>query len=186
MAGQVVRTPDSEVPDVGNGLWERVQDAVAAESGADKSLWNGKINYTDPERRIRGSATAGGTLKLNQDVVVRPLQEMYATRGQPATEQQWIERRNALKTVGHEFTHLTAPEHHDHDDRLADMRQPEYKPIEEGITEAWSQAALDDLADRSLPPDLGRAGEGGPWAPVLPGLGTGGPLVRRRDRGRGR
>lgn len=153
MAGEVVRTPDSEVPDL-DGLWERVRDAVAARSGADKSLWNGTLHYSDPAQKVRGSASSDGTLRLSRDLVVEPLQEMYATRGQPATNEQWIARRNALKTVAHEYTHLTAPDHHDYADRLSDMRQPQFKPLEEGVTEAWSQAALDDLADRVLPPDL--------------------------------
>ncbi|MFI5729507.1 hypothetical protein ACIA49_05245 [Kribbella sp. NPDC051587] len=149
----VVRTADSQVPDVGDGLWERVRDAVQAESGAATSLWNGRIDYTK-EPGNRGEAWDNGTVCFDQALVVQHLQEMYATRGQPATREQWIARRNALKTVAHEFSHLASPDGYTHADRLAGMQKPETRPIEEGVTEAWSQAALDDLADRVLPPDL--------------------------------
>ncbi|MFK4088761.1 hypothetical protein ACI2LF_31895 [Kribbella sp. NPDC020789] len=147
------RHPDSQVPDVGNGLWERVRDAVQAASGAGQSLWNGRLDYTD-KPNTRGSAASNGQMRLNQKLVVEPLQEMYATRGQPATREQWIARRNALKTVAHEFSHLASPDGYTHADRLAGMKKPGTRPLEEGVTEAWSQAALDDLADRVLPPEM--------------------------------
>lgn len=149
-----VRDPNSEVPDLDNGLWERVRDAVAAETGADKSLWNGRIDYTDPDKRIRGSASADGTMRLSEKLVVKPLQDLYEKRGQPSTLEERAERRNALKTAGHEFSHLTAPQEHQYSDRLAGMQQTQYKPIEEGVTEAWSYSQVDKLADRVLPPDL--------------------------------
>src|SRR5690242_12871640 len=114
------RSPDSEVPDVGDGLWERVRDAVQADAGADTSLWNGRLDYIT-RSNIRGSASANGQMRLNREAVVEPLQEMYATRGQPATQQQWVQRRNALKTTGHEFTHLASPADHSHADRSAEM-----------------------------------------------------------------
>ncbi|TDD45778.1 hypothetical protein E1263_37880 [Kribbella antibiotica] len=149
----VVRTADSEVPDVGDGLWERVRDAVQAESSADTSLWNGQIDYTE-EPGTRGEAWDNGRICFNQESVVQPLQDMYATQGQPATAQQWVLRRNALKTVAHEFSHLASPDGYTHGDRLAGMKLKGTRPLEEGVTEAWSQAAVDRLADRVLPPDM--------------------------------
>ena len=153
MAGRAVRSANSEIPDLDNGLWERVQDAVAAESGSAVSLWSGQLNYTDnPE--YRGAAYSDGKIELNRTLVVEPLQEMYATRGQPATAEQWSIRRNALKTVAHEFDHLAGPDGFTHDRWLNDLKPLEYRPLEEGVTEAWSQAKLDAIADRTLPPDL--------------------------------
>ena len=153
MAERMVRSADSEVPDLGNGLWERVRDAVSAESGSRTSLWNGTLNYTT-EETYRGAAYPNGKVELNRELVVEPLQQMYATRGQPATEQQWIERRNALKTVAHEFNHLAGPEGFTHARWNADLGPMEFRPLEEGVTEAWSQGQLDQIADRVLPPDL--------------------------------
>src|SRR6478736_5575212 len=97
MAG-IVRSAGSEIPDLDNGLWERVRDAVLVQSGSRTSLWNGQLNYT-PNDDARGLAYPDGTVQLNRSMVVEPLQQMYATRGQPAGQQQWIERRNALKTT---------------------------------------------------------------------------------------
>ena len=153
MAVPVGRHPGSEVPDVGHGLWERVRDAVLAESGAAKSLWNGKLSYTDPERRVRGSASAYGDVNFSRDLVVQPLQELYEQRGRPNSPEQLVSWRNAVKTVAHEFSHLAAERGFEYADRVAGMRQPEFSPIEEGTTEAWSQARLDRVIDRVIPAD---------------------------------
>ncbi|MER7244072.1 hypothetical protein [Kribbella sp. NPDC000426] len=153
MAGGMVRSANSEIPDLDNGLWERVRDAVATESGSAVSLWNGDLHYTD-DPTIRGAAYTDGTVRLNRTLVVQPLQEMYATRGEPATLEEWGIRRNALKTVCHEFDHLAGPEGFTHERWTADLQPLEYRPLEEGVTEAWSQAQLDSIADRVLPPDL--------------------------------
>jgi hypothetical protein len=162
----VSRSADSDVPDVDNGLWERIRDAVQAETGADKSLWNGDLNYTPAEKPgLRGSASSDGEIRLNESKVVKPLQDMYETRGETATPAQWTERRNALKTAGHEFGHLASPEDHTHADRRAGMRDLSYKPIEEGVTEAWSQSSVDRVADQALPPDLADQVKGARNAP---------------------
>jgi hypothetical protein len=149
----VTRSGDSEIPDLDNGLWERIRDAVQVETGADKSLWKGQLDYTS-RPNIRGSASSDGVMRLNDDMVVKPLQEMYETRGEPATPEQWTQRRNALKTATHEFTHLASPQDHTYADRRAGMQHPEFKPIEEGVTEAYSQSAVNNVADRALPQDL--------------------------------
>ncbi|GAA0607909.1 hypothetical protein HPO96_31385 [Kribbella sandramycini] len=148
----VGRTPDSEIPDVGNGLWERIRDAVQAESGAETSLWNGQLDYTNNANR--GETWEDGRMCLNRADVVEPLQEMYATAGQPATPEQWIKRRNALKTVIHEYSHVTAPDGHTHADREAQLRRGLARPIEEGVTEAWSQDVVDRVAVRVLPAEM--------------------------------
>jgi hypothetical protein len=162
----VSRSTDSQVPDVDNGLWERIRDAVQAETGADKSLWNGKLHYTPADRPgLRGSASSDGEVRLNESKVVEPLRDMYKTRGETVTAAQWTERRNALKTAGHEFAHLASPQDHTHADRLAGMQNLSYKPIEEGVTEAWSQSSVDRVADRALPQDLAEQVKGAKNAP---------------------
>lgn len=154
MAEQPRRRPDSAVPDIGDGLWERIQAAVVAESGADKSLWNGELGYTDPAKSVRGEAYKSGRLKLSHESVVKPLQELYEKRGRPATHDELVARRSAFQVAAHEFGHLAVPEDYRLADRAADMKRPELKPIEEGTNEAWSQAKTDALIDRALPPDL--------------------------------
>ncbi|MEU4393326.1 hypothetical protein [Kribbella sp. NPDC023855] len=154
MAAQATRLPSSEVPDVGDGLWERIQAAVLAESGAGKSLWNGRLDYIDAKETNLGEAYGDGSLKLHREHVVRPLQEMYAKRGQRVTEAELIERRMAFEVVAHEFGHLAVPENYQIADRVADMGIAETTAIEEGTNEAWSQAKTDALIDRALPPDL--------------------------------
>ncbi|MFI5709844.1 hypothetical protein [Kribbella sp. NPDC051620] len=156
MAEQPRRRTDSEVPDIGDGLWERIQAAVLAESGADKSLWSGQLGYTDPAKRVRGEAYGDGRLNLSEESVVRPLREMYEQRGEPATREQLVARRSAIQVAAHEFGHLVVPEEYQLADRSADMKVGELKPIEEGVNEAWSQAKTDAVIDRALPPDLAR------------------------------
>lgn len=97
MAERPRRRPDAEIPDIGNGLVERVQDAVLDESGAERSLWNGQLVYTDPKDKVRGQATDRGEVRFSRVLVVQPLQELYATRGRPATRDEGVVRRNALK-----------------------------------------------------------------------------------------
>lgn len=145
--------PGNKIGDIGKGFWKRVRDAVQAESGAPKSLWNGKLNFST-RPGVRGSATPDGEILLNEESVVEPLREMFRTRGEPGTPEQWTQRRNALKTTGHEFGHLASPEEHTRAERREGMKDPSYKPIEEGVTEAWIQSRVDRLADRVLPPDL--------------------------------
>ncbi|MEV6413200.1 hypothetical protein [Kribbella sp. NPDC051718] len=154
MAEQPRRRADSAVPDVGDGLWERIQAAVLAESGADKSLWNGELGYTDPAESVRGEAYGNGKLNLSEESVVRPLREMYEQRGQRVTEEQLIARRSAFQVVAHEFGHLAVPEEYQLADRLAEIHLKDFTPIEEGTNEAWSQAKTDALIDRALPRDL--------------------------------
>ncbi|MDX2968867.1 hypothetical protein PWY87_13295 [Kribbella solani] len=147
------RRRDSPVPDIGNGLFERIQQAVLRESGADQSLWNGWIGHTD-RPSLRGGADGVGRIKFNQDSVVAPLREMFATGGRGATLQDWVQFRNALKTVIHEYAHLTAPKGIKIRDRLKSMQLLEAKAIEEGFTEAWSQSVVDRIARQVLPPEL--------------------------------
>ncbi|GAA0962303.1 hypothetical protein GCM10009554_79880 [Kribbella koreensis] len=154
MAEQPRRRPDSAVPDIGDGLWERIQAAVLAEAGADKSLWNGELGYTDPAESVRGEAYGYGKLNLSEESVVRPLREMYEQRGQRVTEEQLIARRSAFQVVAHEFGHLAVPEEYQLADRAADIKRGDLTPIEEGTNEAWSQARTDALIDRALPRDL--------------------------------
>jgi hypothetical protein len=154
MAEQPRRRTDSAVPDIGDGLWERIQAAVLAESGADKSLWNGELGYTDPAESVRGEAYGYGKVNLSEESVVRPLREMYEQRGERVTQEQLIARRSAFQVVAHEFGHLAVPEEYQLVDRAADIKLGQFTPIEEGTNEAWSQAKTDALIDRALPRDL--------------------------------
>jgi hypothetical protein len=154
MAEPVRRHPGSAVPEVDNGLWERIRDAVQAESGAGKSLWNGRLDYTDPADPVLGEAYGDGRLALSRDEVVRPLREMFEQRGERVTEAQLVERRRAFEVVVHEFGHLAVPEGYGIGDRAVDILRQDLSPIEEGSNEAWSQAKMDALIDRALPRDL--------------------------------
>lgn len=154
MAEQASRQPGSEVPDIGDGLWERIQAAVVAESGAGRSLWNGRLDYVDAKDTNLGEAYGDGSMKLSEKTVVQPLREMYEKRGERVTQDELVARRAAFEVTAHEFGHLAVPENYQIADRLADMQIPETAAIEEGTNEAWSQAKTDALIDRALPRDL--------------------------------
>ncbi|MET9318209.1 hypothetical protein ABZX12_40850 [Kribbella sp. NPDC003505] len=159
--GYVRRAAGCEVPDVGDGLWERVRDAVMAECGADRCLWNGVVEYVEAGAEVAGVVGLDGSLRLHRDFVVEPLQEMYARWERSAGPDLWMERRAALLTVVHEFTHLVVPREHDGAPGVVSML---YWPLEEGVTEAWSHARLDRIAKRVLPPQLAAGIEGvGGW-----------------------
>ena len=148
MAEPVRRHPGSAVPEIDNGLWERIRDAVLAESGAGKSLWNGRLDYTDPADPVLGEAYGDGRLALSQDDVVRPLREMFEQRGERVTEAQLVERRRAFEVVVHEFGHSWPCRRATGSaDRAVDILRQDLSPIEEGSNEAWSQAKMDALIE---------------------------------------
>ncbi|MGC4942602.1 hypothetical protein [Kribbella sp. DT2] len=137
---------------VGDGLWERLHDAVGAETGAESSLWQyGKVE-SGPDLRSRATADPDGRVFLSQQVI-KPLQDLYDSRGLPSTEQERIERRTALQDAARAFVDLTGPEEHQVSDRLHDLDR-QYVPIGFGTAAAWSHGRLDQLADKVLPADL--------------------------------
>ncbi|MET9318244.1 hypothetical protein ABZX12_41035 [Kribbella sp. NPDC003505] len=84
--------------------------------------------------------------------MVEPLQRMYARPELFTVQDPWSECRAALTTVVHEFTHLAVPRHHD--PAAGAVVSMLLWPLEEGVTEVYSRARLDDIADSVLPSDL--------------------------------
>ncbi len=126
---------------------EQAKAAVAI-SGAHHSSWNGRQRDTDPAKKIRGSASWDHTINYNRQLVTEPTQEMFrnarAHNQDPATLQSY---REAVKTMLHENVHLLAAEGSDHRQAMTEIDKPGLRPLEEGITELYSQQKLNDYID---------------------------------------
>jgi hypothetical protein len=130
-------------------LAEQANAAVRI-SGAHHSSWNGR-----PHRTIARERTTGGvagwdhTIEYNPRVVDEPLQDMFRnSRVHNQDRNDLRSYRKALKVVLHENVHLLASEGRDHAQaRVAFGSSPGVRPIEEAITELYSQQQLDNYID---------------------------------------
>jgi len=119
--------------------------AAARISGARGSAFNGRTMTLDPDRKARGVAGPDGTLYYKESDVVVPLRQMfeYAQHyNQP--EADLVSYRQALKTFLHENTHLLTADPRTYEASSATYVNPAVKVLEEGVTEAYAQAHLDD------------------------------------------
>ena len=151
------RDPASEVPDLGDGFWERVAAATRGLQSAGMSLWNGRLNYVGDGVPVDGSADGRGTVRLSRSAVVEPLTRMFAEgpgslRESVFAARCWI----AAQTAVHEFSHLTAPGGWTAAQRSRDLWRADLEPIEEAFTEAYSRTVTPEVIDRVLAPDLAR------------------------------
>jgi hypothetical protein len=129
-------------------LTQQQANAAVAISGAHHSSWNGQQGQTDPARKVRGVAEWNHTINYSEALVTEPAQEMFrnarAHNQDPATLQSY---REAVKTMLHENVHMLAAEGSNHSQAEFEFRQPGVRPMEEGITELYSQQKLNDYID---------------------------------------
>jgi hypothetical protein len=133
-------------------LMDRQADAALALSGADHSSW--RRGQLGPTRRVDrgivlGTADWDGTLRYHYGEVVKPLQEMFARRGQELDPESLVRYRSALLIVLHENAHMMAPPGRDNGDERDSPLSPDAarKALEEGATEAWAVRNLDRYID---------------------------------------
>jgi hypothetical protein len=121
--------------------------------GADHSSWNGVVLPDDPVSTKEGETTLGiatwdHEIGYNDELVKKPLREMYLRRGQVLDDATVLRIRTALDVMFHENLHLLAAKGTDHRDaKGAFQNLPGVKAFEEGATALGSHIFLDDYID---------------------------------------
>ncbi|WP_433012726.1 hypothetical protein [Kribbella sp. CA-294648] len=111
-------------------------------SGAEQSAWNGQIIEADDG--VLGLAHWDGTLHLDRDFILDPLQDLYRRPGESRTDAELTRCRDALLTLLHEQSHFLGPAGATQEAAHAAFKLPGGRPLEEGVAEAWAHDHLDD------------------------------------------
>ena len=120
------------------------QHAVAALhlSGADQTAWSGII--LEAGDGILGLAHWDGTLHLDRECILDPLEEMYSQSGQQQSPETLVRYREALVTLLHEQSHFLGPAGSTQEAARSAFKIPGSRHLEEGVAEAWAHDHLDD------------------------------------------
>ncbi|NEA35427.1 hypothetical protein [Streptomyces sp. SID13031] len=159
------------------GMMDEQANAAVRISGADHSSWNGKLDVTDPARKVRGAVKWDNTIEYSDRSVNEPLREMFDNarvhNQDPRTLQSY---REAVKTVLHENTHVLAAEGTQHSDAKDAFQNPSVKSLEEGVTELYSYANvdryIDDLGLEEVAPGIGSADANRSYKQYVPAAET--------------
>ncbi|MEU4391099.1 hypothetical protein [Kribbella sp. NPDC023855] len=111
-------------------------------SGADQSGWNGQI--IEAEDGVLGLAHWDGTLHLDRDFILDPLQDLYRRPGELRTDAELARCRDALLTLLHEQSHFLGPAGATQEAAHAAFKLPGGRALEEGVAEAWAHDHLND------------------------------------------
>lgn len=111
-------------------------------SGAEQSGWNGQIIEADDG--VLGLAHWDGTLHLDRDFILDPLQDLYRRPGESRTDAELTRCRDALLTLLHEQSHFLGPAGATQQAAHAAFKLPGGRALEEGVAEAWAHDHLDD------------------------------------------
>lgn len=110
-------------------------------AGADQSAWNGLVVASSSA--MLGLAHWDGTLYLDQEAILAPLQHMYEHAGASRPTPTLVAYRESLATLLHEHAHFLGPSGVTQDAAREGFVQPGSRELEEGVTEAWAQDHLD-------------------------------------------
>jgi hypothetical protein len=131
-------------------LVRRQAEAAVAISGAHHSSWNGDVDPLTADERaegVQGLAFWDGSIAYNDEKVVEPLREMFVRAGRQQDPATLLRYRDALRVVLHENSHLLATHRSSWSDGEHEYQTPAGKALEEGVTEGWSFAHLNDYID---------------------------------------
>jgi hypothetical protein len=130
-------------------LIEAARDAAVTVSGADRSNWSGQLQNARHIRGmpVAGEATWGHGLRLDYGYVMAPLRQMYANPGVRHDAATLLKYRRAVETLFHEHVHLLTAHGTNHTEAEPYMRHASVQALEEGVTEAYAFAKLDDFVD---------------------------------------
>jgi len=141
-------------------------------SGAGQSAWNGQVIETTGS--ILGLAHWDGTLYLDRECILDPLQQMYEHAGETQSIPTLVHYREALATVLHEHAHFLGPAGASQDTARKAFTQPGSRQLEEGVAEAWAQDHLDDYLTRlgvdKVAPGIKDVQAGGYYAAFVPAV----------------
>jgi hypothetical protein len=131
-------------------LVARQAEAALRLSSADHSSWNHRVVPTTDEDKAagdRGIAGWDGTIRYDEQQVAATLREMFERAGQRHDAKTLLRYREALRIVLHENSHLLAAAGTEHCEARELFRNPTVRALDEGVTESWSFAHLDDYID---------------------------------------
>ncbi|HEY3003303.1 MAG TPA: hypothetical protein VGJ44_13225 [Kribbellaceae bacterium] len=131
-------------------LVARQAEAAIRISGAHHSSWNHRTVLTTGEDKVaghRGIAGWEGTIRYDEERVVGQLREMFRNAGRQQDAEALQGYRGALRIMLHENSHLLAAAGTDHQDAHDLFQSPTVRALDEGVTEAWSFAHLDEYVD---------------------------------------
>ncbi|NIK55529.1 hypothetical protein [Kribbella shirazensis] len=115
-------------------------------AGADQSAWNGLVVASSSA--MLGLAHWDGTLYLDQEAILAPLQHMYEHAGASRPTPTLVAYRESLATLLHEHAHFLGPSGVTQEAAREGFVKPGSRELEEGVTEAWAQDHLDAYIHR--------------------------------------
>ncbi|MEV8377032.1 hypothetical protein AB0P21_30100 [Kribbella sp. NPDC056861] len=152
-------------------------NAAVRISGAHHSSWNGRLDVTAPDRKVRGSVKWDNTIEYSDRLVNEPLREMFDNARSHNQDPQTLQSyREAVKTVLHENTHVLAAEGTQHSDAKDAFQNPSVRALEEGVTELYSYTNvdryIDDLGLEEIAPGIGAADANRSYKQYVPAAET--------------
>lgn len=123
-------------------LLEQHAQAAVHISGAEQTAWSGRV--VEAGEGILGLAHWDGTLHLDRECILNPLQEMYDRSGYPHSDADLIRYREALVTLLHEQSHFLGPVGATQEAARAAFKVAGSRHLEEGVAEAWAHDHLND------------------------------------------
>jgi len=141
-------------------------------AGADQSAWNGNVMATTGG--LLGLANWDGTLYLDRETILGPLENMYEHAGEGQPTSTLVSYREALATLLHEHAHFLGPANASQDAAREAFTQPGGRQLEEGVAEAWAHDNLDEYLTRlgidKVAPGIKDVQAGGYYAAFVPAI----------------
>jgi len=140
----------AERPQSRDDLLQRVHETVGELTGAQESSWNGE-NAPFPDMTTRTTQSLDGTLFLSQDAR-RELHELTRNGASELTPEQVRGARGALQELTAEYALMAG--HTREEGLVARMTEAEFTPAERAVSAEFAAQNLNDIAVRTLPPEL--------------------------------
>ncbi|MGZ0149904.1 hypothetical protein ACXJJ3_22785 [Kribbella sp. WER1] len=141
-------------------------------AGADQSAWNGGVVATSSV--MLGLAHWDGTLYLDREEILEPLQHMYEHAGEYQAPPILLAYKESLATILHEHAHFLGPSGATQDAAREGFLKPGSRELEEGVTEAWAQDHLDEYIRRlgidKVAPGIKSVRSGGYYPAFVPAV----------------
>lgn len=141
-------------------------------AGADQSAWNGVVVASSSA--MLGLAHWDGTLYLDREAILDPLQHLYEHPGATRPTPTLVAYRESLATLLHEHAHFLGPYGATQEAAREGFVRPGSRELEEGVTEAWAQDHLDAYIHRlgidDVAPGINLVRSGGYYPALVPAV----------------